>query len=116
MLSIITTLNHELRTFSTWLKPNKLSLNTDKTYNIIFHGARLKLPDTDYPIIMNNYLLYKINNQKYLGVILDSKMSCIQHIAYVKYKVDKGNGNMFKDKTYLDRISPINLYNAYIYT
>ena len=31
MDSIITTLNQELYKLSTWLKANKLSLNTDKT-------------------------------------------------------------------------------------
>ena len=115
MLSIITTLNHELHTLSTWLKANKLSLNTDKTYYMIFHRARIKLPDTDYPIIMNNSPLSNIKNHKYLGVILDSKMSWILYISYVKNKVAKGIGIMFKARTYLDRKSLINLYNAYIY-
>ena len=41
-------------------------------------------------------------------------MSWIQHIAYVKNKVAKGIGIMFKARTYLDRRSLINLYNAYI--
>ena len=54
MLSIITTLNQELHMLSALLKANKLSLTTDKTYYMIFHRARIKLPDTDYPIIMNN--------------------------------------------------------------
>ena len=115
MLSIITTHNHELHMLSTWLKANKLSPNTDKTYYMIFHRARIKLPDTDYPIIMNNSPLSNINNHKYMGVILDSKMSWIQHISYVKNKVAKGIGIMFKARTYLDRRSLINLYNAYIY-
>ena len=92
MLSIITTLNHKLHMLSTWLKANKLSLNTHKTYYMIFHRARIILPDTDYPIIMNNSSLFNIKNHKYLGVILDSKMSWIQHIAYVKNKVAKGIG------------------------
>ena len=86
-ISIITTLNQELHMLSTWLKVNKLSLNTDKIYYMIFHRARIKLPDTDYPIIINNSSLSNIKNHKYLGVILDSKMSWIQHIAYVKNKV-----------------------------
>ena len=62
MLSIISILNHELHMLSTWLKANKLSLNTDKTYYMIFHRARIKLPDTDYPIIMNNSSLSNIKN------------------------------------------------------
>ena len=115
MSSIITILNHELYKLSTWLKANKLSLNTDKTYFIIFHRARIKLPDVESPIIMNNSLLSNIKTHKYLCVILDSKMSWTQHIAYVKNKVAKGIGIMFKARPYLDRRSLVNLYNAYIY-
>ena len=63
---------------------------------------------------MNNSSLSNIKNHKYLGVILDSKMSWIQRIAYVKNKVAKGIGIMFKARSYLDRRSLINLYNAYI--
>ena len=89
MLSIITTLNHELHTLSNWLKANKLSLNTYKIYYMIFHKARIKLPDTDYPIIMNSSPLSNVKNHKYLSDILDSKMSWIQHITYIKNKVAK---------------------------
>ena len=60
MPSIITTLKHEFHTLSTWLKANKLSLNPDKTCYMIFHRARIKLPGTDYPIIMNNSPYYNI--------------------------------------------------------
>ena len=73
---------------------------------MIFHRTRIELPDTDYPIIMNNSPLSNIKNHQYLGVILDSKMSWIQHISYVKNKV--GIGIMFKARTYLDRRSLIN--------
>ena len=112
MSSIIIILNHELYKLSTWLKVNKLSLNTNKTYFIIFHRARIKLPDVECPIIMNNSLLSNIITDKYLGVILDCKMS--QHIAYLKNKVAKGIGIMFKARPYLDRRGLVNLCNAYI--
>ena len=115
MLSIVTTINQGLQTLSTWFKGNKLSLNTDKTYYMIFHRAKIKLPDRDYPIIMNNSPLSNVKNQKYLGVILDSKLSWIKHIAFVMNKIAKGIGIMFKARTYLDRRSLINFYNAYIY-
>ena len=111
MSSIITILNHELYKLSTY----KLSLNTNKTYCIIFHRARIKQPDVKCPIIMNNSLLSNIQTHRYLGVILDSKMSWTQYIAYVKHKVDKGIGIIFKTRPYLDRRSLVNMYNAYIY-
>ena len=109
MLSIITTLNYELHTLSTWLKANKLSLNNNKTYYIIFPRARINIPDTDYPIILP-YLTLK--NQKHRCVILDSKNFWIHN---VKNKVAKWIGIMFKARTYLDSRSLINLYNACIY-
>ena len=39
---------------------------------------------------MNNSLLSNIKHHTCLGVFIDSKMSWIQHIAYVKNKVAKG--------------------------
>ena len=73
MASIITTLNQELYKLSTWLKANKLSLNTDKTYYIIFHRARIKLKDNEYPILMNNSLLIINNNN---NIYLKSNIQC----------------------------------------
>ena len=84
MFSITTALNHEFYKLSTWLKANKLSLNNAKTYYILFQRARIKLPDIEYLIIMNNSLLSNIKHHKYLGVILDSKISWIQHYCLHK--------------------------------
>ena len=43
MKTIETTVNTELKFASTWLKLNKLSLNTNKTELIFFHSRRRKL-------------------------------------------------------------------------
>ena len=71
---------------STWLKANKLSLNVNKTHYIIFHRARIKLPDAFLSVYMSNSTLTHDEYCKNLGVILDSKMSWVQHITYVKTK------------------------------
>ena len=72
----------------------QLSLNTDKTY-IIFHRARIKLPDIESPIIMNNPLLSTIQHHTYLCIILDCKMPWIQNLTYVKNNVANGICIMF---------------------
>ena len=51
---------------------------------------------------MNNCTLTGTECYKYFGVILDSKMSCVQHITYVKSKVAKGIGIMYQARKYLD--------------
>ena len=65
-------LNDELNKLSTWLKANKLSLNVNKTHYILFHRARIKLPDAFLNVYMSNSTLTKVECCKYLGVILDS--------------------------------------------
>ena len=74
---------------STWLNPNKLSLNTEKNILSIFHRKRIKLPDIECPINMNNYLLSNMKTHTYQGVILDGKISWSRHIAYLMKKVAK---------------------------
>ena len=63
---------------------------------------------------MNNNELEEVKYCKYLGVILDCKISWIQHIAYVKSKISKGVGIMYQARKYLDRRSLVNIYNSFI--
>ena len=108
-------LNNELNKLSTWLKANKLSLNVNKTHYILFHRARIQFPDAFLNVYMSNSRQTQVECCKYLGVILESKMSWVQHITYVKYKVSKGIGSMYQARKYLNKKSLAGLYNSYIY-
>ena len=80
-----------------------------------FHRARIKLPGALLNVYMSNSRLTQIECCKYLGVILDSKMSWVQHITYVKNKVSKGIGIMYQARKYLNKKSLVGLYISYIY-
>ena len=113
---LIKQLNVELDSLCTWFKSNKLSLNTQKTFYMIFHRARLKSIDgINNDVIMDNNALIKVNSIKYIGVIIDNKLNWIDHITYVKNKISKGLGIMYKARRYLHKSSLRNLYHAYIY-
>ena len=113
---LIKQLNVELDSLCTWFKSNKLSLNTQKTFYIIFHRARLKSIDgMNNDVIMDNSALKKVNSIKYLDVIVDNKLNWIDHITYVKNKISKGLGIMYKARRYLHKSSLRNIYHAYIY-
>ena len=105
-----------MESLCTWFKFNKLSLNTQKTFYMVFHRARLKnSDDIVLDVIMDNRMLTKVNSIKYLGIIVDHKLNCIDPITYVKAKISKGLGIMYKARRHLNKHSIINLYYADIY-
>ena len=53
---------------------------------------------------------------KYLGVIIDHKLNWTQHITYVKNKISKGIGIMYRARSCLTKRSLKNLYYSYIYS
>ena len=110
----IQSVNSELCLLNIWLKANKLSLNGNKTYYLIFHRARIKV-DNDNSIRMNDSIINSASHLKYLGVIIDSKLNWIPHITYVKNKISKGIGIMFKTRDYLNKNCLSNFYHTYIF-
>ena len=108
-------LNKELSLISIWLKSNKLSLNVKKSYYVLFHRAKIKIPTCSISLIIDNCAISKTDCFKYLGVIIDCKLSWIPHITYVKNKVSKGIGIIYKARRYLNRRSLLNLYHSFVY-
>ena len=64
---------------------------------------------------MNDRIINSASHYKYLGVNIDSKLNWIPHITYVKNKISKGIGIMFKARDYLNKNCLSNLYHTYIF-
>ena len=60
---------------------------------------------------MNDSIMNSASHLKYIGVIIDSKLNWIPHITYVKNKISKGIGIMFKARDYWNKkcLSPTSL-------
>ena len=56
-----------------------------------------------------------VNSDKYLGVIIDHNLNCIDHIAYIKNIISKGISIMHRAKNFLNKSSLVGLYYSYIY-
>ena len=88
---LIKQLNVKLKSLCTWFKSNKLLVNTQKTFYMVFHRARLKCSDDiNMSVMMDNRVLTKGNSIKYLGIIVDHKLNWIDYITYVKAMIFKG--------------------------
>ena len=66
-------------------------------------------------LFMDKTNLREVECIKYLGVILDNKLSWVQHISYVKNKISEGIGIMHKARNYIHKKSLLGLYHSYIY-
>ena len=61
---------------STFLKPN-----TTKTKELVFGGGRIS--QTPEPILINNQEVEIVKSFKYLGTVLDERLSFCEHVDYV---------------------------------
>ena len=57
----------------------------------------------------------RVYSAKYLGIIIDVKFNWIEHITYIKNKISKAIGIMYKARQYLNKSSLVNLYYSYVY-
>ena len=107
------TLNTELKKVSDWLVANKLTLNVKKSNVLLFRQGN-KQPPPPINIIINGLAVDEKESAKYLGIIMDNKLSFKQHIEHVKAKLVKGCAILNMVKHYVPKHILINTYNAHI--
>ena len=110
---LLVILNEELERINLWLKANKLTLNTQKSVFMVFQRARLK--SFNPPILINGTQLQEVSSTKYLGLIIDSKLKWIDHIAHIKKKISRGIGIITRVRPFVNKKCLSNLYHAFIY-
>ena len=110
----------ELGKIFEWLKVNESSLNIKKTHYIVFSGGkghqmRWKRPPNALDIKIDNQKISRVLKTKFLGVVVDSKLSWKEHIAYITGKIARGIGVINKARRYLNRDSSLSLFYSFIY-
>ena len=89
--TLVQSMNNEMKHISLRLKANKLTLNSEKTYYMVFHRGRRKSYNNT-KLYIDDAIIEEASTIKHLGVILDNKLKWTSHIAFVKNKVTKGIG------------------------
>ena len=107
-------MNQELSKLVEWVNVNKLSLNISKTKYMIFSNRNV-IQDGNLNLLINNVKLKRVNQTKFLGVIIDSKLTWKEHILHVRKKISKGAGILCKARKVLNRETLITLYNSFVY-
>ena len=128
---LVTSVNLELQKLASWLKSNKLAVNTGKTKVMIFHPKGLPIPNVDF-VFNNNDLnepespdlifpIERITNQskipayKLLGVYLDENLTFDYHYKILHTKLSKSLYSINRAKHFLPYSALKTLYYALIH-
>ena len=108
--------NKELELFYQWCIANRLSMNTLKTFYILFTNKSISvLPPL---VIRNNYsydVIQRVNHLKFLGVVFDEKLSFSKHIATLCNKLSRSSSLLYQLRDFLPTHILKNIYYAHIY-
>ena len=78
-------------------KLNKLFLNINKTNYIYFRSStRCHKDNLDLKLIIDNVEINRVNNAKFLGVIINSTLTWDDHIKIIRGKITKNIGIIAK--------------------
>lgn len=78
-------MNEDLRLLDEWLKYNQICVNVKKTkYMIVTHK---KINRDESKIVIRDMEIERVEEFKYLGVILDQHLSFMSHLGHVKKKL-----------------------------
>ena len=86
--------NTQLKNISDWMDGNKLILNIDKT-NFIMFGTRTTI-DSNLQLYFKNKKINRVSKTKFLGVIIDEKLSWNPHVDQLCNTVAKNIGILYK--------------------
>ena len=107
-------INTELSKISQWFKLNKLSLNIKKMNYNFQAGNRTVTKDTHLNLIIDNVKIEQAEHTKFLGVIINSKLTWQNHIKLVSSKVSKRIGILSKIRYNLSSEILLMLYHTLV--
>ena len=80
---------------------------------MVFHRAKIKTLGTN--VIMQNISIQCVKSTTFLEVIIGNKLRWNDYITYVKNKILKSLGILYKIRRYLDNTTLTNMYYSLRY-
>ena len=95
-----------------WVDSNGLSLNLKKTHYMVFTRHRIDSEKIDVNIAGTK--IKRVTEARFLGVILDEKLTWSKHIAAIKTKMTRYTGIMYKLKSHLPIEIRVQLFHSFV--
>ena len=111
-------INLEISKLSDWFRANKLSLNIKKTNYMLFGYKKYShnSDDSKYAIQIDTTSIARVNCTRFLGVIIDDKLTWNKHICNIKLNISKALYSMTRLRYKLNKNCLLTLYYSFIYS
>ena len=107
-------LNIELSKIYRWFSCNKLMINLEKTCYMIFKPKNKIIDENKLQLYMHTFRLRKVTQTKFLGVIIDERLTWKEHINDICCKLSKSVGALYRLKQFIPKQILLTLYNTMI--
>ena len=111
--TLISQSNSDLENLENWMKTNRLTLNISKTEMLLFTNR--KFDHLQHRVILGGNSLNYTLNCKFLGVLIDSRLTFSDHIKSISNKISKNCGILYKIRDKLPDQTKLDFYYAFIY-
>ena len=99
-----------------WFSCNRLTLNLTKTCYSIFHGRKKQIPRMYDKMTINGNAIHRENKYKYLGLIIDKKLSWRDHTDYLIASLSTFYGISNKIRHLVPKQHKLTIYKTYVLT
>lgn len=112
---IVNVVNNELAALQKWLSSNSLSVNTEKT-KFMLVKSRYNFIDTvnHSGVYINGKKIEQVKECKYLGVVIDDKLTFSNHATYITGKIARKVNLLSRLKNLLSNWSKLLIYKTII--
>ena len=107
------TINKELKKLSLWLNVNRLALNISKTNFVIFAAKNKAIKNVT--LLLNKMAIQQVEYVKYLGVLIDSRLTFTHHVNSVSKKMSRMVGLMYRIRKCVNNKTMFLIYYSLIY-
>ena len=91
----------DLQVLTEWFYSNKLSLNVQKTHFLIFRPRNMIISEDLEMLKLGVHNIDRVNYITFLGIYIDDKLECGEHIQHIYKKISSGSYSMNKSKRLL---------------
>ena len=113
--------NDILERFYNYFSHNRLSINPSKTKYIVYKpkvklqkNFKILFDTSNVNLIMDNTVLEQVKSIRFLGLIINDKLTWDLHKKHIQTKINKTLGILYKSKAIMKQHDLINMYKTFI--